>query len=142
VHADAFTWNYQDSATGMPFYIHNVLARPEGTYSQPLSEHTKFCLFVVHEILQHNNIPYKFFLRSAINCIHPDNDHQLSQPHVDHHFPHFNILIYFTNAGGKTYCEEEFHDPKEDDVIILEGEHWMERPKVGRRIISVSTLFN
>ena len=136
-----FPWLYQDSGTGMPYYLHNLLGKPEGRYSERLSEHTDFCLYVVQEILQHNNISYKFFLRSAINCVHPDNDHQISQPHVDHGFPHLHILIYLTNAGGKTYCEDEFHDPKEDDVIMLEGEHWMERPKVGRRIISVNTLF-
>mgnify|MGYP001314520817 CR=1 FL=1 len=136
-----FKWEYTESATGMPFYVHGLLKRPEGSYSVVSSDYAKFCMFCVHEILQHNNIEYKFFLRSALNCVHPDNDVQLSKPHVDHDFPHINVIIYLTDAGGKTYCEDEFHDPKEDDVILMVGEHWMERPKVGRRIVSVSTLF-
>ena len=142
VMSDTFPWHYQDSATGMPFYCHGLLGRPEdGGYSNVCSQHAEFGMFVVKQILQHNNINFKFFLRSSLNCVHPDNDVQLSQPHIDHDFPHINIIIYLTDTGGKTYCEEEFHDPKEDDVILMIGEHWMERPKVGRRIISVNTLY-
>ena len=135
-----FTWTYAKS-TGMPFYSHEFLARPEGGYSNVSSNHLNHVCFVVNEILGHNNIEYKFFLRSNANCVHPDNDVQLSEPHVDHDFPHINVILYLTNAGGKTYCEDEFHDPKEDDVILLTGKHWMERPKVGRRVIIVNTLF-
>ena len=141
IFAGKFNWQYRDSDTGMPYYVHNLLNRPEGSYSKPLSEHSKFCMFCVHEILEYNNIKYNFFLRSAINCVHPDNDHQLSKSHEDHDFPHINVILYLTNAGGKTYCEDEFHDPKEDDVILMTGKHCMERPKVGRRIILISTLF-
>jgi len=136
-----FNWVYQDSKTGMPFYSHTLLNRPEGKYSEVVSTHTEHAGCVVDEILRHNNIEYKFFLRSNVNCVHPDNDVQLSEPHVDHDFPHINVIVYLTNSGGKTYCEDEFHDPKEDDVILMTGEHWMERPQVGRRIILVTTLF-
>ena len=97
--------------------------------------------FVVNEILDYNNIKYKFFLRSNANCVHADRDVQLSEPHVDHEFPHINVIVYLTNTGGKTYCEDEFHDPKEDDVILFTGKHWMERPNIGRRIILVNTLY-
>ena len=135
-----FTWTY-DKSTGMPFYSHTFLTRPDGTYSKPDSSYTNHVCFVVNEILGHNNIKYKFFLRSNANCVHADRDNQLSEPHVDHDFPHINVILYLTNTGGKTYCEDEFHDPKEDDVILLTGEHWMERPKIGRRIIIVNTLY-
>ena len=136
-----FPWRYLDSDTGIYFYGHGLLTRPEGKYSEAISQYSEFGMSVVDEILQHNNIQYKFFLRSALNCLHPDNDVQSSAPHVDHDFPHINVIIYLTNTGGKTYCGDEFHDPKEDDVILLTGEHWGERPKVGRRIILVTTLF-
>ena len=140
--SDGLTWQYQDSDTGMPFYCHSLLSRPEGSYSLVADEKlTELATHVVKEILENNEIKYQFFLRSALNCVHPDNDVQLSEPHVDHDFPHINVILYLTNSGGKTYCEDEFHDPKEDDVILLTGEHWMERPKVGRRIISVNTLY-
>ena len=137
----SFTWQYEDSKTGMPFYSHTLLERPDGKYSEVMSAHTELAAKVVDEILRHNKIQYQFFLRTNVNCVHPDNDVQQSLRHVDHNFPHINVLIYFTNVGGKTYCGDEFHDPKEDDVILMTGEHWMERPKVGRRIILVNTLF-
>lgn len=141
VKSETFPWLYQDSGTGMPFYCHGLLSRPEGFYSEVCSDYTKFGVHVVQEILHQNNIQYEFFLRSSLNCVHPDNDVQLSLPHVDHDFPHINVIIYLTNAGGKTFCGDEFHEPKEDDVILMTGEHWLERPKVGRRIISVNTLY-
>ena len=141
VMSETFPWHYQDLDRGMPFYCHSLLGRPEGSYSHTHSEYAESGMFVVQQILEHNNINFKFFLRSALNCVHPDNDVQLSEPHIDHYFPHINIIIYLTDTGGKTYCEEEFHDPKEDDVILFSGEHWMERPRVGRRIISVNTLY-
>jgi hypothetical protein len=141
VLSDTFPWRYQDSDTGICFYSHGLLTRPEGKYSEVISQYSEFGMSVVAEILQHNNIQYKFFLRSSLNCLHPDNDVQSGEPHVDHDFPHINVIIYFTNTGGKTYCEDEFHDPKEDDVILMTGKHWGERPKVGRRIISVNTLY-
>ena len=139
-----FPWFYADSLTGMDYFSHIFLERPESgevPYQQVVSEHLNRVSFVVDEILKHNNIEYKFFIRSNANCVTPDNDVQLSEPHVDHDFPHINVLIYLTNSGGKTYCEDEFHDPKEDDVILMTGEHWGERPKVGRRIILVNTLY-
>ena len=135
-----FTWRYEKS-TGMPFYSHTFLARPDGTYSEPQSNYLNRVCFVVNEILGYNNIKYKFFLRSCANCVHADRDVQLSERHIDHDFPHIYVLLYLTNTGGKTYCEDEFHDPKEDDVILLTGEHWMERPKIGRRVILVNTLY-
>ena len=58
-----------------------------------------------------------------------------------HHFPHKNILLYLTDTGGKTFVEEEYHDPKEDDVIIFSGNHWAELPKTGRRIVIVNTIY-
>jgi hypothetical protein len=135
-----FNWRYHNS-TGMPFYSHTFLTRPEGAYSKVFSEYLDPVCLVVDEILSFNNIRYKFFLRSNANCVHADNDIQLSEPHVDHEFPHINVILYLTNTGGKTYCEEEFHDPKEDDVLLFTGEHWMERPKLGRRVILINTLY-
>ena len=143
IFSQTFPWHYADSLTGMSYYSHVLLERPDAEFpfSQVRSEHLNLVRFVVEEILNHNNIEYQFFIRSNLNCTHPDNDIQLSEPHVDHDFPHINVILYLTDVGGKTYCEDEFHDPKEDDVILLTGEHWMERPKVGRRIILINTLY-
>ncbi len=142
VLAENFPWNYQDSGTGMPFYCHSFLTRPEGKYSEVCSQFTELAAYVISDLLEQNKLATNyFFLRSAANCVHPDSDIQLSEPHVDHDFPHINMLVYLTNAGGKTYCEGVEHDPKEDDVVVFNGEHFMERPTKGRRIILVNTLY-
>ena len=131
-----------DSGTGMDFYSHVLLRRPDGgcNFSTSKSEYTELAIKVVDEILKHNKISYHMHLRLNVNCTHPDNDHQESDRHVDHNFPHKNLIIYLTGSGGNTYVEDEFHDPKEDDVILFQGEHWMKRPNIGRRIILVNTL--
>ena len=75
-----------------------------------------------------------------------------TRPHVDHKFPHTNMLIYLTDAGGKTIVEdiskrEEStfslslaHDPKEDDVVTFGGQyHCHELPKEKPRLVIVTT---
>ena len=138
-----FSWNYYDSEVGVPYYGHILLNRPEiNRYSSVHSEYLDQVVFVVDEILKHNNFTKDyFFLRSAVNCTHADGTLLHSQKHEDHHFPHKNILLYLTDTGGKTFVEKEYHDPKEDDVIIFSGEHWAELPKTGRRVVVVNTIY-
>ena len=92
-----FVWRY-DTSTGMPFYGHTFLERPEETgFSEPLSELVNLNLTVLKEIIDFNNLFDRyFFLRSNVNCVHPDNDKQFSEPHIDHDFPHFNLLVYLS----------------------------------------------
>ena len=107
------------------------------------SPHTEKNILVLHQILQSNKLfrpSGYFFLRSCANCTHPDQNEQLSAPHVDHEFPHWNLLIYL-EGNGRTFVEGEEHNPKEDDIILFKGKHYMERPKTGRRVVLVSTLF-
>ena len=50
-----FVWRY-DTSTGMPFYGHTFLERPEETgFSQPLSELVNLNLTVLKEIIDFNN---------------------------------------------------------------------------------------
>lgn len=138
-----FSWNYYDSEVGVPYYGHILLNRPEiNRYSSVHSEYLDQVVYVVDEILKQNNFTKDyFFLRSAVNCTHADGTLLHSQKHEDHHFPHKNILLYLTDTGGRTFVEEEYHDPKEDDVIIFSGEHWAELPKTGRRVVIVNTIY-
>ena len=138
-----FSWNYYDSEVGVPYYGHILLNRPEiNKYSSVHSEYLDQVVFVVDEILKHNNFTKDyFFLRSAVNCTHAEGTLLHSPQHEDHHFPHKNILLYLTDTGGRTFVEEEYHDPKEDDAIIFSGNHWAELPKTGRRIVIVNTIY-
>ena len=83
-----------------------------------------------------------FFSASCSKLIHSNQGIQLSQPHEDHDFPHHNLIVYLTDTGGETFVENESHDPKEDDVILFTGEHYMKRPVKDRRIILVATIFS
>ena len=144
-HSD-FVWHFADSNTGMPYYSHVFLQRPElNGYSESHSKWTNQNLIVMSELVDYNglykDLPY-FFLRSNANATHPDAGHQYSDPHIDHpHTPHSNLIVYLTNTDGETIVENKKHSPKEDDVILFTGKHYMKRPSKGRRVILISTLF-
>ena len=114
-----FVWRY-DTSTGMPFYGHTFLERPEETgFSQPLSELVNLNLTVLKEIIDFNNLFDRyFFLRSNVNCVHPDNDKQFSEPHFDHDFPHFNLLVYLC-GDGETIVENENYFPDDNNISNL-----------------------
>ena len=100
---------------------------------------------VMAEIIDYNslykNIPY-FFLRSNANATHPDSGRQYSDRHVDHpNTPHSNLIVYLTDTDGDTIIGDNRHSPKEDDIVLFTGEHCMQRPTKGRRVILISTIF-
>ena len=154
VLSENFNWFYgasmpsshpcEEGHIHMPYYRHGFLTRPEIMGFQGVeSPHAEKNILVLHQILQSNNLFRPngyFFLRSCANCTHPDQNGQLSAPHVDHEFPHWNLLIYL-EGGGRTFVEGEEHIPKEDDIILFKGKHYMERPKTDRRVVLVSTIF-
>ena len=135
--------HWMPSGTGMPYYCHTFITRPEDLhYSNSVSNNTDLFAVVITEILNANNLADKGFhiIRGTVNVVHPSEGNQFSEPHEDHSFPHVNLLIYLSDVGGRTFCEKEEHDPHEDDVILMEGEHYMERPKEDRRVVLVSTI--
>ena len=81
-----------------------------------------------------------FFLRSNANAVHADTGEQFSEPHIDHRFSHYNLLVYLS-GDGETIVEDEKYFPKENDVILFTGNHYMKRPSKGRRIVLISTIF-
>ena len=104
------------------------------------SDHTPSPYQIVLETLRYNDIELNCIFRMNINLAYPQEGIQTTPSHVDHNFPHNNLLIYFTNAGGRTIVEDAFHDPQEDDVISFEGKpHYMELPKKDFRIALVTT---
>ena len=91
------------------------------------------------EIFECNDIQAGCIFRMCLNLVCPCSGVQLTVPHQDHIYPHKNILVYFTDAGGETYCESDVHDPREDDIIIFEGEHYHKLPEKDARIVFVAT---
>lgn len=80
-------------------------------------------------------------MRAALNLSTPYvSGPRYSIPHTDHEFDHTNLIIYLTDAGGKTFVEGESFDPEEDDMILFKGEHYNELPKLKNRIVLVATF--
>lgn len=151
------TSNYDDPVDiegeqkNLPFYTRTILKRPENEFRYPRLEHSTSeeahgVIEVLNEILDFNNIKMSSYLRISLNCVHPEKEIYNTLPHIDHQYPHGNIIVYLTNAGGKTFVKNEDtskyeeYDPVEDDIILFSGKHFMQNPIDNRRVILVATI--
>ena len=139
-----FNWNYypRTDEYGTPSMLsHSFIGRPklEMKYPHTLSDGVQFAHDVCEEILKYNDITVQCYYRINLNMVLPQEGNQQTPVHVDHSFPHNNMIVYFTD-GGKTMLENDEHDPKEDDVIIFPGvDHCHELPKNNSRVVLVAT---
>jgi len=158
VLSNDFVWYYSDGVdnestpkydkkkyTNIPFYSYSYLWRPMPQSKYPTEPSNYNALKVsrlIENVLNYNNITINCFLRIAVNAVHPQPYSKIvsSVPHFDHEFPHKNIIIYLTGAGGKTFVGDVNFDPKEDNVFLFEGEHYMQTPQEKRRVVLVSTF--
>ncbi len=132
-----------------PFYAHTVLERPSEMrcYPNATSGHADLVHTVVKEIFEHNDMPWTTPTNSSsCTCLYRININATEPgmtgygyPHVDHEFPHKNLLVYLTDAGGETVCEGEVYNPEEDDIITFEGRHYQGLSNTKRRIVLVVT---
>ena len=148
-----FPWFYSSASTvgddvkghlNMPVFSHTFVGRPEMYgWSTTDSEIHQLAINVVREIMSENQYYTNeyFILRLASNCVVPRNGIQFSSPHIDHKFPHYNLIVYLTNSGGSTFIEGKEHKPEEDQAILFTGEHYIQLPKKERRIVLVATIF-
>jgi hypothetical protein len=142
--------NYQN----LPFYSHKFISRPKMDFDngsrylfpEVTSNLTELYYPILEEIFNYNNIKIGCLLRFNANCVHPSGIDKTTVPHVDHNFPHKNIIIYLTDSGGDTILYDDnkkvksIHSPKEDDIIIFQGVHAITPPRKERRIIFVATF--
>ena len=140
---------YKEEHTDAPFYSHIVIQRPEfQLYPEPQSKYCNLFVDCLEDIINENTdqIPFHvddhFWTRINVNATHPNTGNQLSLPHVDHRFPHYNMIVYLNDCDGDTIVEGKSIQPEEDKVIVFEGEHYMKLPTSGRRVIIVATLLN
>ena len=129
------------------FFSHPFLLRPyfQERFPKPVSKFLPLVNIVLNEIFEYNKINPDFILRINANLVNPQKGKQTLQPHNDHYFPHKNMLIYLTDAGGKTFYDDVFHDPEEDDIIIFDGfpkTHYCQLPEEKNRIVIVTTYFD
>ena len=157
-----FGWAYNSMATGytkykgdkgysdLAFYSHAFLHAPSprhGLFSKINSEHIDQAEIFINQIFELNNINVECVYRINANAVHPVESNILTVPHNDHEFPHKNLLIYLTNAGGDTIVfddagKKHHLTPVEDDVVTFQGLHCMVPPKKGRRVVIVVTYLD
>ena len=127
------------------FLSHNFLTRPQTSclYSQVNSaEHVKPMQQVFREIADFNELDPQIIYRMNANAVYPTEKNLPSPLHVDHTFPHKNMIIYLTDPqGGSTIVDGKEYLAKEDDVLVFDGElHCARPPSKDIRIVLVTTF--
>ena len=150
-----FPWTYSQSvsrgefnAEDVLYYEHPLYTRPEiNGFSEPVSDYFQLSFKVMRDILTENDIDARryFLLRMNINCTLPSDVPKFSRRHSDHSFDHMNFILYLTGNGGSTFVDRDImdweeHKPEEDQAILFSGEHYMQLPERGRRIILIATI--
>ena len=144
-----FPWFYYQSiekhGPSSPFLSHTFLLRPAtniGGKKYPVvnSAYIEQMCEIFQEITDFNNIEVNCIYRLNANVTEPLKNIERVPTHVDHVFPHHNMLIYLTDADGATVYGEEMHNPQEDDIIIFGGgKHFHYYPTEKRRVVLVVT---
>ena len=135
---------YEDS----PFLSHGFLIRPgvdNNYYSRANSQDLGLLQEVFREICFVNGINPQVVYRMNANYTVPTEKNLPSPPHVDHDYPHKNMLIYLTPTnGGHTIVNGEEIIAEEDDVVIFDGslKHCARPPLKGRRVVLIVTYYD
>lgn len=143
--------SYFDQGTDSCFFSHPFLLR--STRILPYStlpnlndknyekESLHRLLNVCREILEFNGKNLGSAYRASANLLIGDGRKNWSPIHVDHFFPHYNLLIYLTQStsGGTlrvynqkyssknlnpSFTDYEEYCPNEDDVVLFDGLHY------------------
>ena len=127
-----------------PFLSHKFLTRPLASclYSKVNSQYVEHMQEVFREIAFANDIDPQVIYRMNANAVYPTANNLPSPLHVDHNFPHNNMIIYLTDLhGGSTMVEGKEYMGNEDDVLIFDGKlHCARPPRKDVRIVLVITF--
>ncbi len=149
IRTPMFVWGHEGLSTqgkNPAYFSHPFIIRPDGVgYSRPVCNHTDFAKNVVSEILGMNGYELNTIHRMNLNMTYAQDGNQRTPIHVDHEFPHQNLLIYFDShnegEGGQVIVEDEEYYPKEDDAIVFGGlPHSVILPHKGFRTALVTTF--
>ena len=135
----------------IPFLGHSILKRPcdpgdYRIYPNPNSSFSDLSNIILNQIFYINGINFNCVLRINLNLTIPVLGIESTKPHIDHEFPHKNMLIYLNKSDGDTIlCDDnnvknDNFTPKEDSIILFEGRHYHNLPKEGRRVVLICTF--
>ena len=136
--------DHQEGHEDFPFLSHKFLTRPLDSclYSKVNSQYVEHMQEVFREIVLDNDIDPQVIYRMNANAVYPTANNLPSPLHVDHNFPHNNMIIYLTDTqGGSTMVEGKEYMSQEDDVLIFDGKpHCARPPRKDVRIVLVITF--
>lgn len=172
VRGARFPWYCSEtsvSAQGNSFMLfsHPVVQRPlDGSTSKVVSKRFEKVMPVINQIFAANDLRPANVFRVCFNVAFC-HSHNMSDPHVDHEFPHQNLLIYLNEvSAGPTYVFKETfsaeypagsydaynHDlvvehecaPVEDKIISFDGfqYHAQGFPNIGERRITLVVTYS
>ena len=126
------------------YYSHTFIRRPEDLgYTTAHSGQTCMAMGMIDEILSHNNIEYHMIYRLNLNLNH-HYQRFWYQWHIDHEFPHTNLVIYLNEfeEGMIEVKGSDPYKPKENDVVMFDGlEHRWGPTPVGQMRAAVVCTF-
>lgn len=155
LQSDAIPWFYNsrtifEDQEDIPFYSHKIMERPnknEGTpYTQIMSADFDRVYFILKQVIEYNKLDVSVIYRINFNATFSVlTKNKRSVYHTDLNIPHYNLLIYMSKfKGGELYIKDDIQEvkfsPKEDDIILFDGEleHCISVPEgIDRRIIMV-----
>ena len=129
-----------DQGTNSIWFSHILIERPTEFMPVPLakSEYSNAAVEIFKHICSLNGIDSYLILRANVNLLIP-GETRPTHPHIDHPFKHKNILVYLEDADGDTVVGDKRSTPRQDKVILFEGEHYAEHPTTGTRTVIVFT---
>jgi hypothetical protein len=153
VLGDKFNWFWaanQVTNDKKPFFYHMLLNRPEESekrISEPSSTHFPFFRNLLVKFCHAHHIPLSNIYRAAINLTFPIGVKKIKK-HVDHDFPHNQVIIYLNDADGNTDIYDKNGklevsvSPKKYRILFFTSRlHGVNLPiKSKRRVIAVFTF--
>jgi len=129
----------------IPVFTHTIVKRPldppdYNLYPKQTSAYVNIANSILQQIFLYNKINVECVFRIGVNLTIPVIGSEKTLPHVDHDFPHKNLLIYLNGGDGDTVCGGESFSPKEDAIIVFEGEHYHYLPSKSRRVVLICTF--
>jgi hypothetical protein len=144
----------EEKERDIPLWGHHVMVRPNRLVDRPYTTITsnlfESAYKVISQIFSSNDIEAHVIYRLNINMT-CGGDNKTTPWHKDLEFPHTNMIVYLNKfSDGWTYVRdgdvEEKHTPKEDGIIIFDGElehcHAVTKPHERRIVMVVNYLRN
>ena len=138
----------EDGQSDFDLFVHPFLQRPthEVMFTSPVSRYAELAARVVGEILLSNRIYPATFYRICANLV--TEKEGVSPKHVDHNFPHQNVIVYLNDFdGGDLIVYDESntkhkHTPEVDKPVVFDGNyfHQHEAATTGKRFALVATF--